>query len=152
MVPKKLLVIAGSSRGSLGRRKGRAWRNPLMLPIHPRSSFKIFSRIVWAWYWESGILSTAPRIFQHEDIWHQNGITEWRHQRHVSRPSCISPPSPSPSPLQATAFSFLTLFFALFLHCGAGSRRSKFGQSEIEKYFEWKIMYYIVAYELWMTT
>ena len=67
---------------------------------------------------------------QHEDIWHQNGITEWQHQRHVSRLCYI----PSP-PLQATAFSFLTLFFALFPDCGAGSRLSKFGQSEIEKIF-----------------
>ena len=34
----------------------------------------------------------------------------------------------SPPPLQATTFSFLTLFFALFPHCEAGSRLSKFGQ------------------------
>ena len=35
-------------RGSLGRRKGRAWRNALMPPVHPRPYFKIFSRIVGA--------------------------------------------------------------------------------------------------------
>ena len=124
---------SGPRGRNVGRRKGRAWRNALMPPIHPRSSFKIFSQIVWAFYWKSAILSTAPRICQHEDIWHQNGITEWQHQRHVSRFCCIPPPPPPP--LQATAFSFLTLFFALFPHCGAGSRLSKFGQSQIEKIF-----------------
>ena len=34
---------------------------------------------------------------QHEDIWHQNGITEWQHQRHVSR-LCYIPSPPLPSP------------------------------------------------------
>ena len=91
-------------RGSLGRREGRAWRNALTPPIHPRPYFKIFSQIVGAWYWKSTILSTAPRICQHEDIWHQNGIIEWWHQRHVSRLCCISPLPPAPSPLQAIAF------------------------------------------------
>ena len=32
-------------RGSLGRRKGRAWRNALMPPIHPHSYFKIFFKL-----------------------------------------------------------------------------------------------------------
>ena len=58
--------------------------------------FKICSRILGTWYWKSMILSTALRICQHEDIWHQNGIIEWRHQRHVSRLCCI-PPLPPPS-------------------------------------------------------
>ena len=85
--------------GSLGRREGRAWRSALMLPIHPRlvHYFKICSRILGTWYWKSMILSTALRICQHEDIWHQNGIIEWRHQRHVSRLRCISPLPSRPS-------------------------------------------------------
>ena len=110
MVPKKLwgyrlyngvFAIAKRSgpRESLERRKGRAWRNALMLLIHPCSSFKIFSRIAWAWYWKSAILSTVQRICQHEDIWHQNGITEWQHQRHVFRLCYISSPPPSRPPL-----------------------------------------------------
>ena len=28
-----------------------------------------FIRILGAWHWQSAILSTAPRIYQHEDIW-----------------------------------------------------------------------------------
>ena len=122
---------SGPRGRNVERRKGRAWRNALMPPIHPRSSYKIFSWIAWAWYWKSAILSTALRICQHEDIWHQNGITEWQHQRHVSRFCCIPPP-PSPP---GHRFSFLTRFFALFPHCGVSSRLSKFGQSQIEKIF-----------------
>ena len=65
-----VFAIAKQSRprGSLGRRKGRAWRNALMKPIQPHSSFKIFSRIVWAWCWKSAILSTAsanPSTWRH---------------------------------------------------------------------------------------
>ena len=50
---------------------------------------KIFFRIVGAWSWESAILSTAPRICQHEwrHLTNQSMIPdhEQRHQRHVSR-------------------------------------------------------------------
>ena len=50
---------------------------------------KIFFRIVGAWSWESAILSTAPRICQHDwrHLTNQSMIPdhEQRHQRHVSR-------------------------------------------------------------------
>ena len=128
-------------RGSLGRRKGRAWRNALMSPVHPHPYFKIFSRIVGAWYWKSAILSTAPWICQHEDIWHQTGIIEWRHQRHVSRLCCISPLPPPPS--RPSLFLFDPVLCPFPPLWSWFQTIQIWSQSEMEKYFEWKIMYYI---------
>ena len=119
-------------RGSLGRRKGRAWRNALMLPIHPYSYFKIFFKlyehdIERARYCPQHRESVKMKTFDTRMV-SQNGSIKG-----MSLGSAASPPPPLSPP--GHRFSFLTLFFALFPHCGASSRLSKFGQSQIEKIF-----------------
>ena len=122
---------------SLNRRISEKSRKKIKLCIACLKSLfqKIFSRTVGAWYWRSAILSTAPRICQHEDIWPirawflipDSGIMERRHQRHVFR---FHRPFPLPNPpldsLRSpifTYFPYLTPFFLPFSpHWGAWSR------------------------------
>ena len=89
--------------------------NPLVLKNGPRKSqrnlsvacsksvfSKIFSRIVGAWHWKSAILSTAPRICQHEDIWPINkGMDVFR----LHRPFPL--PNPPLDSLRSPIFIFL---------------------------------------------
>ena len=71
--------------------------------------WKIFSRIVGTWYWKSAILSTAPRICQHEDI---GPIRAW-YQNLVSWNGCIKGMSPG----SATLSPFPGNHSAHFAHC-----------------------------------
>ena len=87
---------------------------------------------------------------QHEDIWHQNGITEWQHQRHVSR-LCYIPPPPTP-PSRPPLFPFGPCFLPFSPTAELVPDYPNLVNQKQRKYFEWKIMYCIVAYELWIIT
>ena len=105
-----------------------------------KSIFKIFPRILEAWYWKNAILSTGPRICQREDIWpiranlvprafslkkwekaqgtqlqSEHDTRIWHHGTGtVALKACLQAPPPFPPPQSTARLASLAFIFPIW--------------------------------------